>query len=206
MSEYQSNPSEKIVKADGSSVCWFCWWSLTWDSELWYQEQTCLAAVHQSFLHLKVNQQMPQYRSSTDCWRAPDRQLQLMKWRQFLTAKLSWWCLLPGDDKALATTFRSSISVTTNYQSALGLGRYSWCKQFEWQEVDKWLTRFAGPDYVPEAEGRVPEPHLPVRSPEYSENRWHRTGLLLLQTFQSRQSIIICIIVRLQALVDINYL
>ena len=32
MSEYQSNPGKKIVKPDGSSVCWFCWWSLTWET------------------------------------------------------------------------------------------------------------------------------------------------------------------------------
>ena len=98
MSEYQSNPSEKIVKPDGSSiVCWFCWWSLTWDL-ISYQQPTCLAFIHQSFLDWKVNQQIPHYWTRL----APDSQLQIMKWRQFLATELSasWRSLLPGDDTA----------------------------------------------------------------------------------------------------------
>ena len=149
---------------------------------------------------------MPQYRSQPTILTgmAVDQQLQIMKWRQFLATKLRsgswcWWCLLPGDDTTGQCVEKFSFKILNIRYCQLCGSQCGdcWCKQFEWQEEDQWLMSFAGLDYVPQAEGRVPELHLPVRTPEYSENRWHRRALVVVANLavQSGRFIIICIIV-----------
>ena len=64
----------------------------------------------------------------------------------FLATKLSgsWWCLLPRDDTAghCSSVCWKIILQDPQYPllhqpPVLGLGRYRWCKQFEWQEDDQ---------------------------------------------------------------------
>ena len=190
MSEYQSKPTEKIVKPDGSSI-YVGSVGDPWHGAILISTADMFGFLWSKFSIFKgkpTNASIPQ----PAYWLTVDQQLQIMKWRQFLTTKLrsGSWCLLPVDDTAghwssvcwkilLWRDPQYPLLPTMCQCSVLGLGRYRWCKQFEWQEDDKWLMSFAGLDYVPEAEGRVPELHLPVRTQEYSENRWHRTALVV---------------------------